>query len=159
MALDTFVAGAYIPTYDSVSVGLVESGYNLLQAVKGEAVRGDYYGESMLDGVFRGADVSLEYVSIAYKAGSIAAMWPFGTLGEHPTPGQLLSDLASQTVLTATTGTPAETSGPASITASRSIIPPDHQSRMNLSAMLRKMPVRLQLLPYVSGVTRWYIQA
>lgn len=156
MALDTLVAGAYTNTFNGAAVGLAAEGYDLQQEVKGEEVRGDYYGESLIDGVVRGANVFLEYENIAYKAGSLAPFWPFGTLGEHPTPGQLMSDLAKQTVLTVTSGTPAATYGPASLTASKSMLAIGANSRLKFQSMLRRLPIRLQLIPYISSVVRWY---
>lgn len=155
MALDTFVAGAYLHTFAGASSGLSEDGYTLDQEMPQEEVRGDYYGESVIDAVIRGGNVLLQFDSLAYKAGSIAAMLPGSSLGAMPQPGLLATDLASASVLSATAGTPAA-NAPASLVASKSLVAPGQNSQLRYQSRLRKVPVRLRLYPYISSIVQFY---
>jgi hypothetical protein len=155
MALDTFVAGSYLHTYNGASTGLSEDGYALDQELPQEEVKGDYYGESVIDTITRGGNTFLQFDSLAYKAGSLAAMYPFAGLGIMGLPGLLGSDQAAPSVLGATAGTPAA-NAPASLSASKSLIAPGHNAQLKFQTRLRKVPVRLRLLPYVTDVVRFY---
>lgn len=168
MALDVFVAGRYTNAYNSVDVGISTDGVELQQDSAAEFIdRTDAYGDSIIDWVYRGGNVFLQYEAKAYKAGSITPFWPWGALGvmqavgTTPAPiGRLASDVAAATVLTALAGTPAASS-PATLTASKSILAPNNPARLLFSSRLRTVPVRLQSLPtesVASGTTttRWF---
>src|SRR6266852_668710 len=106
MALDTFVAGRYSSTYNAVDVGITQDGYELQQDSKAEPINAtDAYAESMIDFVYRGGDVFLQFESKAYKAGSITPFWPWGALGVMGVIARLASAVAASMVLTATAGT------------------------------------------------------
>lgn len=168
MALDTFVAGAYTATYNAVAVGLTRSGFTLAATPKYERINeSDLYGETLIDGVFRGADCTLEWVSRAYKAGSVSPFWPFGNtftagdLGVIATPtvpiSSLMSDLAKAVVLTAVANTPAHIvgtatpkAGPLTLTAPKATLAPDFDARLLFDSKLREVPIKLQLLPVLS---------
>lgn len=158
MALDTFVAGAYSGTWNGTSVGLVSEGYRMDQNTEAEEITGDYYGRSVIEGVAQGGNVFIEYECLAYKAGSLAPFFPFGNLGEMAAPGVLYSDLAKTVVLTSTTGTPA-VSSPASLTGSKAMLAAGHNAQLLFASRLRRLPIRQRLLPYISGVVRWYTLA
>jgi hypothetical protein len=154
VALDTFVAGRYSNTYNAVDVGISDQGINLQQESRWEEIASsDAYGDSIIDGVYRGGNVFFDYECKAYKAGSQTPFWPWGTLGvmqavgSAPTPiGRLASGVASATVLTAVAGTPAATS-PATLTASKSILAPNSPARLLFHTRLRQVPIRLLALP------------
>lgn len=156
MALDTFVAGAYSSTWNGTATGLTEDGYKLDQNIEQEEIRGDYYGQSIIEAVTLGANVAIDFTCLAFKAGSYAPFYPFATLGEMGTPGLLMTDIAKQLVLAVTTGTPAASALGASLTGSKSAIAQGHNSQIAFQSRLRRLPLRLRLFPYVSGVTRWY---
>lgn len=155
MALDTFVAGAYLHTFNGVSTGLSEDGYDLDQQVEQEEITGDYYGRSVIETVAQGGNIFLQFNSLAYKAGSVNALYPFATLGEMGTPGLFGSDIAKASVMSGTSGTSAASSV-ASLTASKSIVAPGHNAQLKFQSKLKKVPIRLRLLPYITNVVRWY---
>lgn len=161
MALDTFIAGRYSCTYNSTDVGITEAGYTLTQMNKAEEIRGsDAYGDALLDAIVRGGDVELEYKCKAYKAGSTAPFWPFGSLGVMATTaapiGRLYSAIAASTVLTAASNTPAA-AAPATLTGTLSILHPTFQGQLLFDSKLRTVPIKLVFLPSEStGTVRWF---
>ena len=151
MALDEFIAGRYSGSYDSVDVGITSQGYDLGIESRWESIdESDAYGLSLIDGVFRGGNVTLQFESKAFKAGSIAPFWPWGALGVLYTPtapiSRLASAVASAIVLSATADTPAASS-PATLTGPASILAPNNPARLLYNSKLRHVPVRLALLP------------
>ena len=160
MALDTFVAGRYSTTYNSVDVGITEEGYELQQDAKAQQiVPSDAYGDSIIDLVYRGGDVYLQFEGKAYKAGAITPFWPWGALGVMGIIGRLASAVALSTVMTATTGTPAA-AAPATWTGLLSILAPNNPARLLYNSKLRTVPIRLLILPGDSGggVIKWFTQ-
>lgn len=161
MPLDTFIAGRYSGTYNSVDVGIQESGFELQLEPKQEAIsQSDAYGKTVLDHIYQGADWFLQFTGLAYKAGAITPFWPWAALGVMGVISRLGSDVASSMVLTSTAGTPAA-AAPASLTAAKSILAPNSPARLLFSSALRTVPVRLQMLPYDSGAgaIKWFVTA
>lgn len=166
MALDTFIAGRYSATWNTSDVGITaDPGYELDMSAELEDVTGtDLYGDSVIDGIYRGGQCFCQWTSKAYKTGSLAALWPFGgTLagngalgvlfnpGANNTPGGILaSDLAKAFVLTATAGTPASAT-PATLTATKALLAKNYSSRLLFNSRLREVPVRLRFYPYDAG--------
>lgn len=161
MALETLVAGRYAGTYNAVDVGITENGYEIEQESKAEMVEeSDAYGASAIDAIYRGGVAFLMFDSLAYKAGSTSPYWPWGSMGVMLTAaapmGRLASDVAQAMVLTAAANTPAA-AAPATLTAPKSILAPNQSARLLFSTKLRKVPVRLQLLPTLSaGTVVWF---
>jgi len=161
MALETLVAGRYSGTYNSVDVGITETGFEIEQGSKAQLVdETDAYGQSIIDFVYRGGDVYLGFESKAYKAGSLTPFWPWGSLGvmrDDATPiGRLASAVASATVLTSVANTPAA-AAPASLTGTLSILAPNSNPKLLYNSKVRNVPVRLILLPYTaSTATKWF---
>ncbi len=151
MAVDTFISGRYSGTYSAVDVGITEQGFELQQDSKAENIEeSDAYGQSLIDFVYRGGQVSIQFDSLAYKAGSRTPFWPYGTFGLAGIIGRLASNIALATVLTSTAGTPAAAS-PATLTATYSLLAPNNPARLLFSSKLRKVPVRLACLLYDTG--------
>jgi hypothetical protein len=71
--------------------------------------------------------------------------------------GRLLSDVAVPHVLTSTPNTPAA-AAPASVTGVKAILAPNQSARLLFNSKLRKVPVRLQYLPYDAGggTIKWF---
>lgn len=162
MALDTFIAGRYSSTYDAVDVGITEGGYELDQGAAGEMIdESDAFGGSAIDFIYRGGQVFMDFKCLAYKAGSIAPFWPWGALGVLLTAaaplGRLASDVAKAHVLTSVAATPAA-AAPATLTGTKSILPPNYSAKLLFNSKLRTVPVRLQYLPYdaTGGTFRWF---
>jgi|SRR5947209_6447683 len=159
MALDTFIAGRYSGTYNAVDVGITEQGYELQQDAQEETIgETDAYGLSVIDWIYRGGNVFLQFDSMAYKAGSITPFWPYGALGVMGVIGRLASDLALPMVLTSTTGTPAA-SAPATLTATKSLLASNNPARLLYNSKLRHVPCRLRVLPadVGAGVIKWFV--
>ncbi len=162
MALDTIVAGPYGHTYGGVSTGISRDGYRIDHVVEKQPIKGDLYGESVIDFISRGGNVFLDYTCIAWKAGTYYPLLMFGqNFGEMWAPGLVESAYALATVLTAvqTPGAVQIAATPTTITASKTTLAPGHSFITNLQTLGREAPIRLQCLPYVSGVTRWYTLA
>ena len=135
-----------------MDVGITEQGYELQQDSKSEDIsESDAYGASLIDWIYRGGNVSLQFESLAYKAGSRTPFWPWNaTLGRMGVIARLASDVALAMVLTATAATPAAAT-PATLTASKAILAPNNPARLLFHSKLRKVPVRLACFPSDSG--------
>ncbi len=159
MPLDTFISGRYTNTYNAVDVGITDQGIELQQESGAENIEeSDAYGTTLIDWVYRGGRVSLQFMSKAYKAGSTTPFWPWSALGRLGVIGRLASDVASATVLTATTGTPAA-AAPATLTAGKSILAPNNPATLLFNSKLRQVPVRLACLAYDqgAGAIGWFV--
>jgi hypothetical protein len=163
MAIDTLVAGRYSGTYNAVDVGITQAGYELQQDSSAQILnQSDAYGETIIDIIYRGGSVHIQWESMAYKAGSYTPFWPWGggTLGvarnaANPI-GILGTDEALSFVLTATASTPAA-AAPATLTASKSILAPNYPARLLYDSRLRTVPVRILCLPTDSaGTLTWF---
>lgn len=116
----------------------------------------DAYGDSILDGVFRGGNLHLQFTCKAYKAGSIAPFWPWGALGVMATTaapiGRLASNVAAALVMTVVANTPAAVAGAINtLTASLSILAPNAPATLLFTTELRQVPIRLLALPTDNG--------
>jgi hypothetical protein len=80
-------------------------------------------------------------------------LWPWNaTWGNVGTIGVLLSTLATGIKLVALAGTPAATNtAPLQIVAKSAILAPGYPVRVTLAPLLRRVQVRLQLLPYATA--------
>lgn len=157
MAIATFIAGQYAGTLNAVALGITEEGYELQLEPKSDTIeRSDAYGDMMLDLIYRGTNYFLQTEFLEYKAGPIAAMQPWNSLGGQGVIGRLGSDVATPLVLTATTGTPAA-AAPATLTASLAILAPGSNPRAAFNSRLRTVPVRFVCLPTSTlGIVRCF---
>lgn len=147
------IAGAYTAAWNSNSVGKADSGIRLIARNHQIPVRSDYYGDSLLDLIYRGQDVSVMLTSQEYSSGIAAGAWPwdstFGMTGTHGTMA-CGSGKALPLVLTAVAGTTAA-STPASLTGSRAILQEGHTLELLYANQLRQVPLAWNLLPYTDG--------
>lgn len=163
MSLDAFIAGRYPITYSGVGVGITDRGTELQQESAWQVINtSDAYGDSIIDGVYRGGNLHLQFTCKAYKAGSITPFWPWGTLGVMQSPGspvgRLASNVASPTVLSVLAGTPAAVAGAINtLTAPLSILSPNSPASLLFTSELRQVPIRLLALPSDNvGTTTWF---
>lgn len=110
----------------------------------------DRYGKTEIDGIYQGVDWFMQFTCLEYRAGSIAAWWPFGTAGLLGVIARLRWSLASPLVLTAIAGTPAS-AAPATFTATRAILADGFNTQTLFGPTLRKLPIRQILYPFDSG--------
>lgn len=164
MPLQQYISGAYFASYKGLSTGDTESGFTITQDVRQENIeRSDRYGDSMLDYVWRGGNVSCTYTALqARVASTVSAFWPFSSnrwqLSGSANPiGRLASDMAGPFIMTSTAFTPAAAQ-PASITAGVAIIAPNFSFEDLYDSRLRKIQIRLQYLPYsLAGAVVWAV--
>jgi hypothetical protein len=147
VSLGTFIAGRYSSTYNSVDMGIAQDGYTIqIEPKEQEINRSDAYGETLIDSVYRGANVYCQLESLEYKAGPINAAYPFGSLGVLGVIARLGSDIASAFVLTSTAGTPAAAS-PATLTSTKAKLAPNSNVSLLFTSLLRTVPIRLVFYP------------
>lgn len=156
MAIEDFAVGSYAATYNATSTGLTKDGYRITHDQKADTIQqSDLYGDTMLDYIWRGANVTCDFTCLAFTKG-VPVLNPFTAalyqLWAAAQPmGRLASDLALPLVLTATANTPAATLGPATLTATNAILAPNYSTTHLNDNRLRELPLRLQFLPYTSG--------
>ncbi len=150
--LETFVASRYTGAYNGVDVGICEEGYELSTTSSAEMVeKSDAYGDSVIDGVYRGGNYFLQFMTLAYTKGT-NPFWPYSTMGQMGVIGRMLSDIATTMSLTAVLNVT-----PNTLTASKSILAENFDAKLLYTSRLRKVPIRLRLLPYlVSSSPVWY---
>lgn len=151
------MAGAYTSTYGGNALNYTKSGYNIHATVKAEKVEEtDQGGLTLLDYIYRGAQVSIDAifkVFTAFSAGGTGFVpWQWGaTLGNvysssNPI-GRLASASAAALILTAVTGTPAAGAGlMATLTAALAIVSPDNDMTLVLNSIGRDVPLKWDVL-------------
>lgn len=159
-ALGTFAPGYYAQTFDGDDCGLVEGVRRLRRKFFWEPIKADKWGDTTIDGVYRGGDVFLSVVFKEWKAPiktKICNMFvpaDFGAVGEV---GELITNFAKVIVLTAQAGSPAATAGPATLTANLAIVAAGNDMELLMGNLQRDVPVLFQLLPYDdSGTLRHF---
>jgi len=168
-----FIAGRYNVKYDvggtPFYIGQLD-GLHLNYSFSAADIRGDSYGDTWQDGVYRGGNCQLRFTLTKYSAPNLAKVfWPFNaTFGKVGTLGVLASSLAKQITLEAADGTPAESTDigggaigwPRIITANYAILTPGHVAEFDLTPSLRVIPIELTLLPWDdTGTIRWFTSA
>lgn len=162
MGLGIFRPGEYTMTFAGAQVGLVTSGGQHLRFKPRKKKIDDTatYGETLIDGIFRGMDCQLMVTFKEWNTPVKQAIWPYsgaapggfdGTLG---TIGVLDSDRAQAIVLTAVSGTPAATYGPATLTAMKAIISDANDLDMIFGPDETDIPVLFDLLLYDDSGTK-----
>lgn len=160
------VSGPYTATYDGADLGTSREGYRTNHEIRQQNIEGtDHYGDSLLDYVTRGGNVTISFTMMSFTLATTANILnPFGgniyRLSAAATPvGRLATALAKSLVLTVVPNTPADTlNAPNTITAAKSILAPSFNFELLYDSRLREVPVRLALLPYTNaGSTVWAV--
>ena len=108
MALGTFAPGPYTATYNSNDVGIVEGPRRVQRSLEMGDMRGDEYGQSVIDGVYQGGQVFVMMTFKEWTANIKSAIWPFDSdFGDMGVIGRIASNIASALVLTPVASTPA----------------------------------------------------
>lgn len=155
-----FIAGGYTATWNALPLGQIEDGFNLDFSLSAEDIRGDNFGDTVQDGVFRGGDMFLTATLLEYDlVNTSKVLWPwsatnFGKI-DAGFIGRLMSTFAKVLILTKVTG---PSSSPTTITCNTAVIAPRFNVNMLLAPRLKRVPIRLQFLPFVdSGNTYFYL--
>lgn len=164
MALGTFIAGRYSAAWSASDVGYTAEGYTIEMSYLSEALdKTDAWGDTMIDGVYRGGNCFCQYRSKEYKSGAYGPLVGMGAaigrVAATATPiGTLLSAMGLAFVLTSTAATPAVAT-PATLTATLAILAPNYPVSLLYDSRLREVPIRLQFLPALSsGTLTWFTQ-
>jgi len=165
MAIAQVLAGHYTSTYGAVACNFTRNGYELEFSTKAEMVNeSDAYGDSVIDFIHRGGNVSVmgEYrvqaAAVGLPSASTGNMVAFYPWGGNPglmfsaglPIGRRASDVAASFIMTSTALTPAAAS-PATLTASKAILPPDSNLKLLFNSKARSVPLRMMFLPSETG--------
>lgn len=149
-----FIAGPYQATWNSVSVGQLEDGFEIEHSLSQEDIVGQDMGDSVQDGVYRGGNMFINMTLMEYSQSSamLALWWVHSqVLGRMGQVGTLMQQTYSQPlVLTAVAGTPA-LGNPTTITCAHAALAANFDVRLLLAPRLRRVPLRLRLYPYSDG--------
>lgn len=150
-----FIAGRYTATLGSDSLGQTADGYRISHQFFKQLIKGDAFGETTQDAVYRGGDMEIAMTLLEYNAaGAQNAMWPYAsTLLDLGVIGRcdVASSIADSLILTAVTGTTAA-AAPASITLPKSILKEGFPVELLFAPALRDIPLRMRIYPNSSGV-------
>ena len=150
---ETIICGQYTLTLGGTALGIMngDEGVPTLEFV-GPLVKPidntDAYGDMEIDGILRGVKVFAQMTCLEYKAGPIAAVWPYGTIGLAGVIGRLAYNVSAALVMTSVTGTPSVAT-PATLTASKALLAPNFAARLRYGPVLREVPLRFHLYPYL----------
>lgn len=147
MPFSEFSWGPYDATWGGSSLGLVQRAWSAESEASVTPITADRYGDSVIDGIYRGANAFLIVQLKEWTAAVRDAIWPFATWGETGDHGRALSDLAKTLVLTALPGSPAATKGPVTLTASKAIYAPGHRIAVPMGNEERIVGLVFQCLP------------
>jgi hypothetical protein len=159
----TFVTGAYTATYNfqstgALPIGQTEDSFELEFSLNGDPIRGDNLGDTVQDVINRGGDCFLSMVLIDWDhALTSRIFWtPSATFGKYDI-GYIGTLAAGQNpasttprstgVLTLTRVLTVTHSTPVTLTAYYAMLAPGFPVRTLLGPRLRRVPLRMQLLP------------
>lgn len=151
--------GAYTVGYatdgipaNAVDIGTFEGSLRENRTMHAQDVRAGRFGDTVLDGVYRGANVFQIVVIKEWTEIIRDAIWPFdeelGNTGIH---GRMLTDIAGSLVLTAIAGTTAAVQGPVTRTYPLAILSPEHNTELIFGAEERNIPIVFRCYPNISS--------
>jgi hypothetical protein len=148
------IAGAYNCVYNGSPMGMMngDSGLPTFSCTEHEEPVNstDRYGRTKIDGFYLGGDWFSDFDCIEWLPATKAAWWPWGALMEMGVIARRRFDNSKPLVLTAVAGTPAAGASP-SATAGKSLLASNYNTRIIFGPTLRKLPIRLELMPYKGG--------
>lgn len=160
-----YSSGEYTATFNAKALGNTQDGWRMEVQGGRKGVTVDKFGDTEIEGVYRGANVFFECVLKEwnqYSSGNPPVTtgfkdlwWPYGAIyGAIGTVGRMevQSQLTAALVLTAVSGTPAATVGPATITASYAILEAEFARTVNFNNEDRSMPIRMRSYPWAQTI-------
>ncbi len=164
----SFAFGPYTATWATKDLGQFEGPLRLQQTLYGEPIRCDRYGDVVVAGIYKGKDMFVSGIIkewnstikdvLFHHGGGAANMGDVGLVGRAME--ETSSGLAAQLVLTAVSGTPAATHGPATLTAPRAVLAEGQNLDFLLGNVQRNIPIIFRLMPAEtsggSGLLRFF---
>ena len=163
MAFGTWGFGHYTMTYTApgqaaINLGQIEGPRLLTIDMNGAEITSDQYGDTIIDGIYRGQNAVMQMVFKEYvRPGINFVLNPFlaaygdddeGKIGNL---GESYCTVAGSIILSAVQPSPAYTNGPRTINAERAVIAPGTSPQVPLGNVSRDIPVTFRLLPYVKS--------
>ena len=157
----TQATGAYSATYQvrvggvlqgqAEDIGAFEGSLRQNKTMHAQDVRASRFGDTVLDGIYRGANVFQIVVIKEWTEAIRDAIWPLdellGTSGIH---GRQLTDIAGQLILTAIPGTPAAAVGPLTRKYAMAILSPEHNQELTFGTEERNIPIVFRMYPTIT---------
>lgn len=158
-----FVAGHYTAAFTgngqtSLNIGTTEVGFEMRPTFYREDIKADDFGDTLIDGIYRGANVSLTFELIEWRANATALMWPvnaadgdMGTVSGNALSlvGMTMQSLAGSLVLTPVTGISASLKTYTFL----KVIPDGQHGGFSFNSRLRRMRCSLLCLPDIMNAT------
>lgn len=155
MSFANFSPGSYAVTWNSTDLGLVENPHRFDIQPMAQPIKVDKYGDSNVDGVYRGKLVYIMCTFAEWTANLKLAMNPYSTaLGLLGLVGRLNSDIYKPLVLTPQALTPAAVLGatiPNTFTFGVAGVAPQNRISWLLGNVHRNIPILFEALLYDSG--------
>lgn len=141
----TVIRGTYNAVYNSLSIGNTQVGFRKNYSYRGRPINFDAVGETPVDTLFAGLELSVDFVAQEFDASAIDILrWPFhATIGQLDPAGQSLWELAKPLLLIS-----CHTDiDPQTILFPKAILAPEYQVSIEYSHRERPLPMRLQVFP------------
>lgn len=154
MPLATIIAGPYTGAWNSDALGHTEDGFTVDYNFEKMPVKVDFYGDSIVDAVYRGVNGRISVVGMEYSVILASTSFPYGAAaGGVGIVGRMDvgSSITKALVLTSTSGTTAA-AAPATLTATNSILSAQSVS-MLFAAKERKVPLVFDMYIYDNSGT------
>lgn len=169
-----WIAGPYVWTFNGLSVGITDDGFNLNYSKFADKIRGDNLGDATQDFVERGVDVYADGVfnewdvakegvagQAKVNANCGSPFWPWSnTFGSSGQIGRLASVMAAALVGTPAPNTSAAAATIKTLTLPYAVLPPVTNLAMLFAARLRSVSLRFQGLPSAAytdyGNVSWF---
>jgi hypothetical protein len=149
MVVHNTIVGHYVSIWNSLALGRTEEGLFWEITHQGEMVRFEEFGQTIIDLVYQGADLTVEGVFSEWDSAAIeSALWPYSaTFGKQDCVGLLAvkGEFAKPLTLNASTCSSAYTDSYQSITFLKTILDPAVAARINLNNKPRHLPLRFRV--------------
>lgn len=138
------IRGSYTGTYNALNVGNTEAGFRQSYSYQGRNINFDSVGETPVDVIFAGINITVDAVFQEYDAPAIDLIrWPFtATPGLLDPAGLSMWAAAKPLILTSCTGVL-----PLSIEYPKAILAPEYSLDIDFSHRERPVPMRFIILP------------
>lgn len=156
-----FVAGPYTATFNSVTLGQLELDSLKVTFTNGQDdITGDNFGEAIQDGVYRGGNCYLDMMCLEYDSliTALAGHPYIATPGIVGTLGSLISAASMKTLVLTKLYSSGTTVSPATLTSTAAAIPRGFPLEYLMAPKLKRVPLRLQLYPYIASSVKYFYQ-